>query len=138
MKRAVMRRALWGSTHFHRSYSRTADACAAAADVHVIPKMPPFNYTPPPYTGPAASEILAKRKEFLSPSMFYFYTKPVSLSGLPCTLAHLITPLLSLSNFSCFVSFVSVSETEIAPSMARPRFCVLLFSFSFSPHILSI
>lgn len=42
-----------------------------------IPKMPPFDYTPPPYTGPNAEEILAQRKEYLSPSMFYFYDKPV-------------------------------------------------------------
>ncbi|KAI3474265.1 hypothetical protein Pfo_029053 [Paulownia fortunei] len=44
-----------------------------------IPKIPPFDYTPPPYTGPTAAEILTKRKEFLSPSMFYFYNKPVNV-----------------------------------------------------------
>ncbi|KAF7143613.1 hypothetical protein RHSIM_Rhsim05G0228300 [Rhododendron simsii] len=38
-----------------------------------IPKMPPFDYAPPPYNGPSAAEILQKRKQFLSPSMFYFY-----------------------------------------------------------------
>ncbi|XP_058214722.1 alanine--glyoxylate aminotransferase 2 homolog 3, mitochondrial-like [Rhododendron vialii] len=38
-----------------------------------IPKMPPFDYSPPPYDGPSAAEILQKRKQFLSPSMFYFY-----------------------------------------------------------------
>ncbi|KAL6002973.1 Alanine--glyoxylate aminotransferase 2 2, mitochondrial [Asimina triloba] len=41
--------------------------------------MPPFGYTPPPYTGPWASEILQKRKEFLSPSMFHFYKNPLNV-----------------------------------------------------------
>ncbi|OWM81653.1 hypothetical protein CDL15_Pgr007691 [Punica granatum] len=41
--------------------------------------MPPFDYTPPPYTGPSAAEILAKRKEFLSCSMFHFNKKPLNL-----------------------------------------------------------
>jgi alanine-glyoxylate transaminase/(R)-3-amino-2-methylpropionate-pyruvate transaminase len=41
--------------------------------------MPSFDYSPPPYTGPTADQILRKRKEFLSPSMFYFYDKPVNV-----------------------------------------------------------
>ncbi|KAJ4841468.1 hypothetical protein Tsubulata_015689 [Turnera subulata] len=44
-----------------------------------LPKLPPFDYTPPPYTGPSAEEILAKRKQFLSPAMFYFYDKPLNV-----------------------------------------------------------
>lgn len=44
-----------------------------------VPKMPPFDYSPPPYTGPTADEILAQRKEYLSPSMFYFYNKPLNI-----------------------------------------------------------
>ncbi|PIN01618.1 Alanine-glyoxylate aminotransferase AGT2 [Handroanthus impetiginosus] len=82
MKRVVMRRAIWESRHlrsYGRCFSQSADACAAANDVNTIPKMPPFEYTPPPYTGPTAEEILKKRKEFLSPSMFYFYKKPVNI-----------------------------------------------------------
>lgn len=43
------------------------------------PKMPAFDYTPPPYTGPTADQILRKRKEYLSPSMFCFYNKPVNI-----------------------------------------------------------
>lgn len=78
IKRVVLSRALWESRQFGRctrGYSRSA----AAADDSVFPKLPPFDYTPPPYTGPTAAEILAKRKEFLSPSMFYFYDKPVNI-----------------------------------------------------------
>jgi hypothetical protein len=39
--------------------------------------MPPFDYTPPPYDGPRAEEISRKRAEFLSPSLFHFYDRPV-------------------------------------------------------------
>ncbi|GAB4833203.1 hypothetical protein Ancab_031447 [Ancistrocladus abbreviatus] len=45
----------------------------------IIPKMPPFDYTPPPYSGPRVAEILKKRKEFLSPSMFTFYKQPLNV-----------------------------------------------------------
>ncbi|XP_057808270.1 alanine--glyoxylate aminotransferase 2 homolog 3, mitochondrial-like [Salvia miltiorrhiza] len=82
MKGVAVRRALWESKLFRgsgrRGYSRSAGACSAA-DVNELPKIPPFDYTPPPYSGPTAAEILAKRKEFLSPSMFPFYTKPVNI-----------------------------------------------------------
>lgn len=42
-----------------------------------VPKLPAFDYSPPPYEGPSGEEILRKRKEFLSPSMFCFYKRPV-------------------------------------------------------------
>jgi alanine-glyoxylate transaminase/(R)-3-amino-2-methylpropionate-pyruvate transaminase len=29
--------------------------------------MPPFNYTPKPYTGPSKEEVIALRKKYLSP-----------------------------------------------------------------------
>ncbi|XP_059626403.1 alanine--glyoxylate aminotransferase 2 homolog 2, mitochondrial-like [Cornus florida] len=45
----------------------------------VLPKMPSFDYTPPPYTGPSASEILKKRQQYLSPSMIHFYNQPLNL-----------------------------------------------------------
>ncbi|KAI3958047.1 hypothetical protein MKW98_020689 [Papaver atlanticum] len=45
----------------------------------VLPKMPSFNYIPPPYTGPSAAEILQKRKEYLSPSLFSLYKKPLNI-----------------------------------------------------------
>ncbi|XP_015897669.1 alanine--glyoxylate aminotransferase 2 homolog 3, mitochondrial [Ziziphus jujuba] len=44
-----------------------------------VPKIPPFDYSPPPYTGPTADQILAKRKQYLSPSMFYFYKNPLNV-----------------------------------------------------------
>ncbi|XP_057975097.1 alanine--glyoxylate aminotransferase 2 homolog 3, mitochondrial-like [Malania oleifera] len=44
-----------------------------------VPEMPPFDYTPPPYTGPSASEILKKRKDFLSSSAPPLYANPINL-----------------------------------------------------------
>ncbi|GMI93062.1 alanine:glyoxylate aminotransferase 3 [Hibiscus trionum] len=44
-----------------------------------VPKMPSFDYSPPPYTGPSADEILSKRKEYLSPAMFTLYSKPLNI-----------------------------------------------------------
>ncbi|XP_035841745.1 alanine--glyoxylate aminotransferase 2 homolog 3, mitochondrial isoform X2 [Helianthus annuus] len=44
-----------------------------------VPTIPAFDYTPPPYVGPTADEIFRKRKEFLSPSMFYLYKKPLNV-----------------------------------------------------------
>lgn len=41
--------------------------------------MPSFDYTPPPYDGPPAAEILDKRQRYLSPAIFHFYKNPVCL-----------------------------------------------------------
>lgn len=61
-----------------RSLSQLAQTQASLReDESVLPKMPSFDYSPPPYTGPTAAEILEKRKEYLSPSMFTLYKKPV-------------------------------------------------------------
>lgn len=57
-----------------RGLSLVAEKEAIAHEIESpIPKMPRFDYAPPPYNGPSAAEILQKRKKFLSPSMFYFY-----------------------------------------------------------------
>ncbi|RRT55552.1 hypothetical protein B296_00028350, partial [Ensete ventricosum] len=59
----------------------TAAEINGGADA-VVPGMPPFDYAPPRYDGPRAAEILRKRSEYLSPSMFYFYKKPVGMQYL--------------------------------------------------------
>eukprot|EP00249_Psilotum_nudum_P000760 c12866_g1_i1 orf=312-1760(+) len=46
---------------------------------HVLPQMPSFDYTPQPYSGPSAEEILQLRKKHLSPAIFAFYKKPVHI-----------------------------------------------------------
>ncbi|KAF5941048.1 hypothetical protein HYC85_022215 [Camellia sinensis] len=61
----------------HRSLSQIAEK--ETSNEALIPKMPPFEYSPPHYTGRSATEILQKRKQFLSPSMFYFYNKPLNI-----------------------------------------------------------
>jgi alanine-glyoxylate transaminase/(R)-3-amino-2-methylpropionate-pyruvate transaminase len=43
------------------------------------PELPPFDYTPKPYTGPSAEEVLALRKQFLNPALFLYYQKPMMI-----------------------------------------------------------
>ncbi|XP_051142833.1 alanine--glyoxylate aminotransferase 2 homolog 3, mitochondrial-like [Andrographis paniculata] len=62
---------------FHRSGSTLSQQIEE--NESVAPKMPPFDYTPPPYSGPSAEEILRKRREFLSPAVFHFFDKPLNL-----------------------------------------------------------
>lgn len=66
-----------------RSLSTAVTQAAAktssdASNAAVLPQIPPFNYTPRPYEGPLADEILAKRKKFLNPALFLYYKKHVS------------------------------------------------------------
>ncbi|MED6170651.1 hypothetical protein PIB30_033126 [Stylosanthes scabra] len=42
-------------------------------------ELPPFDYSPPPYSGPSGDEILAKRKEYLNPSLLHLYKNPVNV-----------------------------------------------------------
>lgn len=41
--------------------------------------LPPFDYSPKPYTGPSPEEILALRKEFVNPAIFHYYRKPIAI-----------------------------------------------------------
>ncbi|KAK6778297.1 hypothetical protein RDI58_025015 [Solanum bulbocastanum] len=78
MQRFVAARAKWvGELRglSQRCYSQFGLASQKDDDMIINPRMPHFDYSPPPYNGPSADEILSKRKEFLSPSMFYFYEK---------------------------------------------------------------
>ena len=43
------------------------------------PQLPPFDHLPQPYTGPSAEDVLALRKEFLSPAIFAYYKRPVMI-----------------------------------------------------------
>ncbi|CDY61531.1 BnaC04g53410D [Brassica napus] len=42
-------------------------------------RLPPFEYIPPPYTGPSADVILNQRKEFLSSYTSCLYKKPLNI-----------------------------------------------------------
>ncbi len=39
--------------------------------------LPPFAHAPQPYSGPSPEEVLALRREFLSPAIFHYYKKPI-------------------------------------------------------------
>jgi alanine-glyoxylate transaminase/(R)-3-amino-2-methylpropionate-pyruvate transaminase len=41
--------------------------------------LPPTDFAPKPYSGPSAEEVLAMRKEFLSPAIFHYYKKPLMI-----------------------------------------------------------
>ncbi|MQL76032.1 hypothetical protein Taro_008422 [Colocasia esculenta] len=71
---------LWAALRGGRGFSQPAEAIATEQSINAaLPKMPAFDYVPPPYAGPRGEEILRKRSEFLSPSMFYFYKKPLNV-----------------------------------------------------------
>ena len=44
------------------------------------PTLPPTAHTPRPYTGPSLDEVLAKRRQFMSPGLFLYYKKPIMLA----------------------------------------------------------
>ena len=44
------------------------------------PTLPPTDHVPAPYTGPSLDEVLAKRKQFMSPGLFLYYKKPIMLA----------------------------------------------------------
>ncbi|MBA3960323.1 MAG: aminotransferase class III-fold pyridoxal phosphate-dependent enzyme [Chthoniobacterales bacterium] len=43
------------------------------------PELPPCSHQPRPYTGPTSEEILRLRREFLSPAIFLYYQKPLTI-----------------------------------------------------------
>jgi alanine-glyoxylate transaminase/(R)-3-amino-2-methylpropionate-pyruvate transaminase len=43
------------------------------------PQLPPFDYTPQPYSGPSAEEVLALRRQFLNPAIFTYYQQPIMI-----------------------------------------------------------
>ena len=50
-----------------------------AAPPAAAPALPPCDYAPRPYEGPSAEEVLALRRQFLSPSIFHYYQRPVMI-----------------------------------------------------------
>src|SRR4051794_31231875 len=43
------------------------------------PSLPPFDYKPKAYTGPSAEEVLALRKQYVSPAIFHYYKSPIMI-----------------------------------------------------------
>ena len=44
------------------------------------PQLPPFDYAPRAYAGPSADEVLALRKQFINPTVFTYYKKPIMIA----------------------------------------------------------
>jgi alanine-glyoxylate transaminase/(R)-3-amino-2-methylpropionate-pyruvate transaminase len=44
------------------------------------PSLPATDHVPAPYTGPSVEEVLALRKQFMSPGLFLYYKKPILLA----------------------------------------------------------
>jgi len=42
-------------------------------------ELPPFDYAPPPYTGPSRAEVLALRKAHVNPAVFTLYRDPLMI-----------------------------------------------------------
>lgn len=67
-----------GARNVVRRLSRLAAAAETAAPA-AAPRMPAFDHVPLPYDGPSAADIARKRAEYLSPSLFHFYSKPLNI-----------------------------------------------------------
>ena len=52
---------------------------AAPRPTAPAPQLPPFPHTPAPYTGPTKAEVLALRKQHLTPSLITYYKDPVMI-----------------------------------------------------------
>ena len=49
-------------------------------DLKTMPvAMPPFAFSPRPYTGPSRDEVLALRREFVNPAVFTLYRQPIMI-----------------------------------------------------------
>ena len=106
-----MQRIIQTAVTLSRRYSRSNSRCFLSQVAHtqnsiqdnndiLTRKMPHFDYTPPPYSGPSSAEILKKRKEYLSPSLFHFYNNPVCFL---CT---------NLIHFTIFFSLIQMHRNR--------------------------
>src|SRR5436190_18677021 len=51
----------------------------ATAQPQAIPTLPPFTFTPQPYKGPSREEVLAMRREYLTPALVTYYREPLMI-----------------------------------------------------------
>ncbi|MBM4112904.1 MAG: aspartate aminotransferase family protein [Phycisphaerae bacterium] len=52
---------------------------AAKSTSAAPPRMPPCDHRPQPYAGPGRAEVLALRREFLTPSLITYYREPIMI-----------------------------------------------------------
>ncbi|XP_013630040.1 alanine--glyoxylate aminotransferase 2 homolog 2, mitochondrial isoform X2 [Brassica napus] len=81
MQRFTAKRSLQNvsASLLRRCISTTSQTASVKDTDEFLARLPPFDYAPPPYSGPSADEILNKRKEFLSPSMPLLFRKPLNI-----------------------------------------------------------
>ena len=48
-------------------------------DAPMVPTLPPYPVTPAPYTGPSKDEVLALRREYLTPALITMYRDPLMI-----------------------------------------------------------
>ncbi|XP_004492533.1 alanine--glyoxylate aminotransferase 2 homolog 3, mitochondrial-like [Cicer arietinum] len=76
----ILRRSPLPQSRFILQRGISQQAAERTKDVSAEPPvLPAFDYAPPAYTGPSGDEILAKRKEYLSPSILHFYKSPLNV-----------------------------------------------------------
>jgi alanine-glyoxylate transaminase/(R)-3-amino-2-methylpropionate-pyruvate transaminase len=51
----------------------------AATNSTTMPALPPFDHTPAPYAGPSKAEVLAMRREYLTPALVTMYRDPLMI-----------------------------------------------------------
>lgn len=68
-----------GLTRILRQGVSTSAPAPSLSPTEIPPALPPFDHQPAPYKKMMADEILRKRKEFLGPSLFYYYQKPLNI-----------------------------------------------------------
>ncbi|KAL2330590.1 hypothetical protein Fmac_018171 [Flemingia macrophylla] len=76
--RLVLRRSPPSRLHFRREVSLPA-AERRREGVALVKELPAFGHTPTKYSGISRDEILAKRREYLSPSIYHFYKNPLQV-----------------------------------------------------------
>lgn len=113
---ASSRRLLRAALAPARANSSLSAAAAAPAPENgaALPKMPAFDYTPPPYDGPRAEEIFRKRAEFLSPSLFHFYDRPVRSPDTPPLQSPLQFCGKETRLFHCSIPIIPVKKNELS------------------------
>ncbi|KAL5058302.1 hypothetical protein RYX36_029906 [Vicia faba] len=81
LSRLILRRSSQQPNRF--IFQRGISQSAAERTKDTLPAEPPvlpaFDHAPSPYSGPSGNDIIAKRKEYLSPSIFHAYKSPLNV-----------------------------------------------------------
>ncbi|MGH7131974.1 MAG: aspartate aminotransferase family protein [Phycisphaerales bacterium] len=59
--------------------SSVTSGSAKSAAAGGLPQLPPFDHKPSLYTGPSRDEVLAMRREFLTPALVTYYKDPIMI-----------------------------------------------------------